>query len=312
MEQEKAKTYILKQEELKKKNPSPSIQLPPPTTPWFPDPRAPVLGKPLTPNIPTSLNSPRSQARIARRRDILASIQARFNGATPPNIQQFMTAAAAEMDERGYLTAVQLTKVFRDIGVGDVSVIDSFYKLLDARRRGFVPLLHLLVAVDTILNGMEKQIARQACFEPFNLDQRGYIHKSHLDELKAAKDPLERDATKTPQMVKVLNDVFRRLEVVEEERYLASLSKGKGKKKKPPPLRPNQKSIIPTNMMRLSHMNFKTFDQYFDVMLELSTAFSQCWLQALEKSPALKMSVIRALEDLGNEGIDPPQSSLPP
>lgn len=300
MVMERAQPFLRQQEEERRRKPPAIISLPPPTTPWYPEqPRAPILGKPLTPNIPTSLSSPRAQQRIAARQEICATIVAKMNGSIPTNCQLFYGCLCNEMSEKGTITAVQLTNIFKECSnLTDITLVDSFFQLLDVRRKGQVAVLSAVAALDTIFNGQEQDVIRRACFEPFNLDQRGYIHKSHLDSLKAAKDPLERDPLCTPEMVKVLNDVFIEIGKEEEEAFLLSLSKGKKAKKKAPPLKQNQKSIIPCNRMRVGHMSFQTFDRFFTSTKSLGLAFARCWLPVVEDHGTVRLHIVQRIQDL--------------
>jgi hypothetical protein len=287
------------------RRPPPMIAIPPLTTRWFPEqPAAPTLGKVLAPNLPQSLSSPRSQLRVQRRREHLAQIRITLDNQVSPNLTPFIAALTADMDDNGELSAVQFTRAFQELDVSDISILDSFFTLVDLRGRGVVPVKDIIAAIDIAINKAPERIqVRRASFEPFNLDGRGYIHKSKLDEYKFFKDPVEhgKESVITPHMVKALSDVFINIGVEEEEKFLATLSKGKKKPKKAPPLKPTQKSIIPINMMRQSHMDFNYFSNFFDTSKELAAAFTKCWLPLTETNAALRLSVLQRLEDLQPE-----------
>lgn len=299
--QERAKHYLAQQEEDRKRKPPPIVALPTPTTPWYPEqPKVPVLGKPLTPNLPTSLSSPRSQQRCVARQSVCAEVLSRFGNSLPPNVSLFYSCFCAEMNEKGNLTAVAFTNVFRDVAsIVDITHVDSLFQLIDVRRQGAVSVLHVMTALDVIFNGPESDAVMRACFEPFNMEGRGYIHKAHLDQLKVAKDPLERDAMRTPEMVKILTDLFLDIAKEEEELYIASLSKGKKKaKKKAPPLKANQKSVIPIGRARVLHMNFATFQNYFRTSKTIAITFSRCWLPLVDENTTIRLHIIQRIQDL--------------
>ena len=300
VEEERRKAYSLQG-----RRPPPMIAIPPLTSRWFPEkPAAPVLGRVLAPNVPTSLTSPRSIQRVQRRREHMAQIRITLDGQSPPNLSPFIAALATDMDENGELNAVQFTRAFQELDVSDITVVDSFFTLVDIRGRGVVPVKDVVAAIDIAINrAPERFQVRRASFEPFNLEGRGYIHKQKLDEYKFFKDQLEHehDPVITPHMVKTLSDLFIDIGVQEEENFLATLSKGKKKPKKAPPLKPTQKSIIPINMMRQSHMDFGLFSQYFETSKEVAAAFARCWLPLIETNAALRLSVLQRLEDLQPE-----------
>ena len=234
----------------------------------------------------------------------MAQIRITLDGQSPPNLSPFIAALATDMDENGELNAVQFTRAFQELDVSDITVVDSFFTLVDIRGRGVVPVKDVVAAIDIAINrAPERFQVRRASFEPFNLEGRGYIHKQKLDEYKFFKDQLEHehDPVITPHMVKTLSDLFIDIGVQEEENFLATLSKGKKKPKKAPPLKPTQKSIIPINMMRQSHMDFGLFSQYFETSKEVAAAFARCWLPLIETNAALRLSVLQRLEDLQPE-----------
>lgn len=300
--QERTRSYYQKNESAKPHKPLPIIVIPTPTTPWYPEkPSAPpVLGASLALNLPTSLSSPRCDNRTAARRDVASSALSFFGGKIPPNCAILFAAAQNEMDDLGNLTAVHVTRVFQEVcGVVDITFVDNFYQLLDTKRKNCVPLLDFVAALDTIFNGPEAVEVAKRCFHVF--EERNYIHKKTLDELRSIKDPIEREEIRTPEMIKVLGDLFLDIAIAEEEKYVSSLSKGKGaKKKKAPPLKQNQKSVIPLNMMRVSHMNFDTFFAYFTNNKVVAPVFARCWLPLVEESTALRLQIVQRLEDMSS------------
>ncbi|CUG69434.1 Hypothetical protein, putative [Bodo saltans] len=380
VDQERAQPYLRQKEEERKAQPLPMLSIPTPTTPWYPEAtKAPILGKALTPNLASSLSSPRSYERAAARNEIVAEVSGRLGGQIPINCRIFFSCFCAEMNEKGYVTPVQMTKVFREVSdIVDISHVDSYYQLLDPRRRGAVHVLLIIASLDIILNGPQREVIRRSCFAPFDLDDRGYIHKAFLDALKkAGKDlpptaasipgmvtallggstgngdrdrpesaayaanngagragsitplptanvspqrPLTRvgsglsasqldnnnnrpgspgPSLRTSDMVKVLNDIFVEIGKEEEDAYIASLSKGKksSKKKKAPPLKSNQKSVIPVNRARITHMDFAVFDRYFNESKTMSVAFARCWLPLVESDTDIRLHIVEKVQE---------------
>lgn len=287
------------------KRPAPMIAIPPLTSRWFPEaPAAPILGKSLAPNLPSSLSSPRSQFRVQRRREHLAQIRITLDNDVPTNLLPFIAALSADMDDNGELNAVQFTRAFQELDVSDIAIVDSFFTTIDVRCRGVVAVKDVIAAIDVAINRASERIqVRRASFEPFNLDGRGYIHKQKLEEYKFFKDPVEhgKESVITPHMVKALSDVFITIGLEEEENFLSTLGKGKKKPKKAPPLKPTQKSIIPFNKMRQSHMDFNYFSHMFDTSKELAAAFAKCWLPLVFSNSELKLCVLGRLDDLQPE-----------
>lgn len=359
VDQERAQPYLKQKEEEKKRQPLPFVSLPTPTTPWYPEKaNPPILGKPLTPNLATSLSSPRSYERAAARNEVVAEVTGRLGGQIPINCRIFFSCFCAEMNEKGMITPVQMTSVFvENCGISDITHVDSLYQLLDPRRRGAVHVLLVIAALDVIINGPQRDVVRRACFAPFNLDNRGYIHKAFLDALKKAGKDLPPTAASvpgmvsalggfggadqrpdsagitpshtaqsspqralgrlaqsdlsdgtggaeiapssqhTPEMVKVLNDVFVEIGKEEEEQFILSLSKGKGKKKAPP-LKSNQRSVIPIGKARITHMDFSTFDRFFGASKTMSVAFARCWLPLVEADTDVRLHIVEKVQEL--------------
>jgi hypothetical protein len=372
VDQERAQPYLRQKEEERKAQPIPILSIPTPTTPWYPEaPKPPILGKALSPNLATSLSSPRSYERAAARNEIVAEVSGRLGGQIPVNCRIFFSCFCAEMNDKGYVTPVQITKVFREASdILDISHVDSYYQLLDPRRRGAVHVLLIMATLDVIVNGPQREAIRRACFAPFDLDDRGYIHKAYLDALKkAGKDlpptaasipgmaaslgsthlpaggdrdrpesasygigrasmtplpnvspqrPLTRISSglsssqladnrpssptptlRTSDMVKVLNDIFVEIGLEEEDAYITSLSKVKksSKKKKAPPLKSNQKSVIPVNRARITHMDFAVFDRYFGESKTMSVAFARCWLPLVESDTDIRLHIVEKVQE---------------
>lgn len=272
------------------------VAVPAPSTRWYPDKNlGPTIGNPLNLNLESSMSSPRATARVGKRKQVLNEVLQQFPGVEKSNISTIMFSMLNEMNSSGELTPVMFTNVLKEMHVDDVATIDTVFQLIDVKKCGALSLMQVIAVIQATINGPQKEKVRRACFQLFNLDDRGYIHKSHLDMLKAMKDPIERHETCTPHMVKVLSDLFVDIRRVEEDNYIGGMTKGKGKKKAPP-LRPNQASIIPLTLMRISHIDFKTFDGYFSTSPDVAVAFSKVWIGMLETDAALREHVVEQLQ----------------
>ncbi|KAG8343752.1 hypothetical protein ERJ75_001321100 [Trypanosoma vivax] len=142
----------------------------------------------------------------------------------------------------------------------------------------------LLAVFDALINGPElRDVIRGLCFSVLEID--GFIHKATLKQLRhSRRENCEgRDAVVTPSVVKAMGDAFNVLLAEEEQKFIRAQMKGKRGRKsnKAATLLPHQKSSIPLNMMRCSHISMQEFTRLFDEMPLLAAAFSHVWLPAL-------------------------------
>lgn len=285
--QEKAKPYLQQQAERAKRPPVPVVPLVQPR--FYPEIASAVLPS----SVVVCRNSPRAFDRGQMTRKLVADLT--IKDALPPNMKTVLAALVTRMGDDAKLTAVDFTRAVADLGVEDVVVADQLFQLLDIHREGSVRVSVAILLFSDIINGPDKLRVRQACFNLFNIN--GYIPRELLDELKFYhKFPPE--SQRTHQMVKVLKDVFERVLAQEEERYVnEKVAKGKGKKKKVPPLKPTQKSHVPITYMRIAHLDFAAFVSYFDSFGELACAFFPCWALMLAKDAHLQhMAVSRRIQ----------------
>ena len=119
-------------------------------------------------------------------------------------------------------------------------------------------------------------------------------------------------------MVKQLNDAFNILRQLEEDAYILKVVKRGKKKRKVPPLPPLANSFMPTSMMKLEHISFEMFCNFFDQKPEFAAAFAPIWLPiVLLKDPHMQragvmrsVAAVKMQEELVKN--PPPPPPLPP
>ncbi|AAZ13124.1 hypothetical protein, conserved [Trypanosoma brucei brucei TREU927] len=141
----------------------------------------------------------------------------------------------------------------------------------------------LLAGFDALVNGAElKDVIRKLCFSVLETDD--YIHKSALTQLRrdGRESCEEPESVLSPSIVKALRDSLDVLHQEEEQAYIRSQLKGRKNRKsvKAASLLPHQKTVIPLNMMRRSHISYEEFCRFFDTMPFLVAAFAHMWLPA--------------------------------
>lgn len=308
--EENCKAYaqkVAEAERLSAKQEQQRVVVPNYASPFYPSsPPLAALGPPLalTRVTPRATTAPQ---RAESRSTVIATVQRRMKG-VPVNLHAAMGVFSGFMDDRGFLSAAAFTAALAQLQVDDIILADTLFQKLDVHKEGSVRLLVVMLALDGIINGPEKDRVRRACFTHFNLDGRGYIHKAHIDSLKRITRSSTLPPPCTPCMVKALSDVFVVVHREEEEKYVATLLKGK--KKKPPPLRPNQKSHIPLNLMRIAHIDYPTFDRFMDKSRDLAFAFAPAWIPLIVADGRLQhLAVVRAIQ--GSEEEEPISPASP-
>ncbi|CAD2219877.1 hypothetical protein ADEAN_000739000 [Angomonas deanei] len=153
----------------------------------------------------------------------------------------------------------------------------------------------LLAGLDALLNAEDTApVLRWECYHLFSADGNGLLQKQQLENIRRFRRG-EANLVYSASMIKSLSDAFEVLAKEEEEAYEKQNGGKKKKKKKATTLPPNQTSIIPPNVRRVSHMDFKTFTRLFEVLPQLAASFARVWLPLLMAGEIL-----------------PSQSSLPP
>lgn len=288
------------------------LTVPKPPKPLLPNAAPPYFpGAEGVPQPP--VESPRSVERVNQRKATIDRIHTEAH--VPANLKPLLSTFAVFMDADGTVGSIAFRHCMAELGMRVTKEelasrarelepghpVQELFSIFDVHKRGSVRVSEVLLACDGAINGPEKDRVRRVCFDLFDHDGRGCIHKAHLDELKFLKMGIERDDERTASMVKVLADLFSEELRIEEDQYIEAMFKGKGKKKKAPPLKPMQKSLIPVGRMRVSHIDFPRFCEYMDNHSELATAFAPCWLKLLITDGALRhKAVMSAIEGMRN------------
>ena len=275
-------------------------------TKWFNDGQAQkhvVVGPQLRPNAATSLHSPRLVKNTGCKKEALEMIAEVLGGSIPLNLQVIAHTLLLQLPriQSTDYTCAAFTDALAALDMPDVVFAQELFQKLDTSKHGRVPLTTIMTVFDICVNSeMYKAKVRTHCFDLFK--QNGFIHLANLDDLKhiAGKDHRFRASGATPDMVRVLGDVFKEARRVEEETYISEvlLKKGKKKKKKKaPPLKPYQKSHIPVAMARVSHLDAGDFGNFFETNKELAPAFFPRWIRYMASDPSLNHAcVMRALD----------------
>jgi len=226
-----------------------------------------------------------------------------LGGSIPLNLQVIVHTFLAQLPrlQSTNYTCAAFTDALAALDVPDVVFAQELFQKLDTSKHGWVPLTTIATVFDICINSqMYKTKVRTHCFDLFK--QNGFIHLANLDNVKsiAGKDNRFRASGATPDMVRVLGDVFKEARRLEEDTYINEvlLKKGKKKKKKKaPPLKPYQKSHIPVTMARVSHIDAEEFSKFFETNKELAAAFFPRWLRFMAADPSLNHAcVMRALD----------------
>eukprot|EP00796_Vickermania_ingenoplastis_P007463 gene7463-5259_t len=199
------------------------------------------------------------------------------------SLQRETSGAGAGLINNGRGTGGDVGASFMGTGANDPRMGGGHDPHSSPRPPSMVYVREILAAIDELLfNPTTKDVLRWTCFNVFAEEGQGYIHKTILGNMRRTKrESCEHAmADTTPSMVKALFDCFDAIAQTEEEEYLKSISKGK-KRRKPPPLLPHQKSIIPLHIMRKCHMDYKLFCAFFDALPQLPAAFMHVWLPLL-------------------------------
>lgn len=295
-----------------------------------------VVGAPLRFDRPEAQSvSPRASGRVqahAEARYVSAIVNARTReekaiSAIPPvghskfaaNMSALINTFVSCAKGNTQLTFPEAALSLALLDVTEASVVQSFCGMMDVHQDKTIDIDVLASVLDTLVNGpVTARKVRDACFAPFNLEHHGYVHLSHLMELRSVAGP-DANADKqhiTPAMVKQLLGAFHQLRKDDEDEYVLRVIKRGKKRRKVPPLPPLANSFMPSTMKRREHMTYEQFCAFFDTNPGFAVSFAPLWLRLVLHDPTLQkagvmrsVAVVTCQEALAK---DPPPPIPPP
>ena len=111
-----------------------------------------------------------------------------------PNLKGIFAELRSVADPVGRISSAKFTLLMNELGVFDLTHINRIFIHLESTNKnpGFVMLGSALAAFHQLLNGSNtSNLMADVCFDLFDLDDRGYIHKAHLDCLRFLRTGLD-------------------------------------------------------------------------------------------------------------------------
>lgn len=111
-----------------------------------------------------------------------------------PNLRSIFSQLRSVTDDQCRISSLKFTQAMKELGVTDLTHINSIFLHMESKNTcpGYVQLGSAMAVFHQLLNGeYTRQLLADVCFDLFDLDDRGYIHKAHLDCLRYLRTGLD-------------------------------------------------------------------------------------------------------------------------